>query len=64
MANGKHQRGSRAEALIRVMAPVLDAVLFVGDRLSRVLSRDDPDFVPARMAREGEVAPRGLRHRS
>jgi hypothetical protein len=27
-----------------------------------VLERDDPDYVPARMATEGDSAPRGLRN--
>jgi len=40
----------RVEALIRVMAPFLDAALFVGDRLSRLLERDDPDYVAPRTA--------------
>jgi hypothetical protein len=36
-------------------------MLAVGDRVSRVLVRSDPDYVPARMPYEGESAPRGLR---
>jgi hypothetical protein len=54
--------GSRIEPAIRIVAPVLDAVLLVGDRVSRILFRDDPDYVPARMPSPGEAAPRGLRH--
>jgi hypothetical protein len=53
----------RVETLIRVLEPFLDAVLFVGDRVSRLFERDDPDYVAARMASEGESAPRGLRSR-
>jgi hypothetical protein len=53
----------RIETGIRVVAPLLDLVLFVGDRVSRLLEPDDPDYMPARMAREGESAPRGLRPR-
>lgn len=52
----------RVETVIRVLAPALDGLLAVGERISRVLERDDPDYVPARMARDGESAPRGLRH--
>jgi hypothetical protein len=59
--NAKLRR--RIETAIRVMAPALDLVLAVGDRLSRLLEPDDPDYVPARMAHEGESAPRGLRTR-
>jgi hypothetical protein len=51
----------RVELVIRVFAPALDLLLLVGDRVSRVLDRDDPDHVPARMRFEGESAPRGLR---
>jgi hypothetical protein len=51
----------RIEAGLRVVGPLLDLVLAVGDRISRVLERDDPGYVPARMAGEGESAPRGLR---
>jgi hypothetical protein len=51
----------RIETMLRFAGPVLDLVLAVGDRLSRVLEPDDPDYVPARMAGDGESAPRGLR---
>jgi hypothetical protein len=53
----------RIELAIRLAAPVLDLVLAVGDRVSRLITRDDPDYVPARMPSEGESAPRGLRPR-
>jgi hypothetical protein len=51
----------RIETMIRLLAPALDLMLAVGDRVSRVLERDDPDYVPARMSYEGESVPRGLR---
>jgi hypothetical protein len=51
----------RIEIAIRVIAPLLDLVLLLGDRVSGVLEPDDPDYVPARTTREGESAPRGLR---
>jgi hypothetical protein len=41
-------RVRRVEALIRVAAPALDLVLFVGDRLSRIAGRDQIDPEPAR----------------
>lgn len=53
----------RIEAAIRVVSPLLDLLLAMGDRVSRVLERDDPEYVPARMPYEGESAPRGLRPR-
>jgi hypothetical protein len=54
---------ARIETAIRILAPALDLLLFVGERVSRVLERDDPNYVPARMPYEGESAPRGLRPR-
>jgi hypothetical protein len=57
--NARLQR--RIETVIRILAPMLDAMLLVGDRVSRLLERDDPDYVLARMPHEGESAPRGLR---
>jgi hypothetical protein len=50
----------RIEAGLRVVGPLLDLMLAGIDRASRVLEHDDPDYVPARMAHEGESAPRGL----
>jgi hypothetical protein len=55
-------RGGRAEQLIRLASPLLDLVLIIGERISRLLEPEDRDYVPARMARDGEAAPRGLRH--
>jgi hypothetical protein len=57
--NAKLRR--RIEIGIRVVAPLLDLMLLVGDRVSRLVEPDDPDYRPARMARDGESAPRGLR---
>jgi hypothetical protein len=51
----------RIERLIGAFAPLLDLLLAVGDRASRLLERDDRNYAPPRMAREGESAPRGLR---
>jgi hypothetical protein len=41
-------RVRRVESLIRVAAPMLDLVLFAGDRLSRVAGRNQIDPEPAR----------------
>jgi hypothetical protein len=54
---------ARIETAIRILSPVLDLMLFAGERVSRVLERADPGYVPARMPYEGESAPRGLRSR-
>lgn len=51
----------RVERVIGMLAPLLDLLLAVGDRVSRVLDPDDPDYVAPRMAPHGESAPRGLR---
>jgi hypothetical protein len=40
---------ARFEALIALGAPVLDLVLSVGDRISRVVAPED-DYVPVRAA--------------
>ena len=40
-------RRRRVEAVIRVAAPLLDLVLFAGDRVSRVAGRNDVDPEPA-----------------
>jgi hypothetical protein len=53
----------RIETVIQVASPLHDLVLAVGDRVSRMLERDDPDYELARMQFEGESAPRGLRPR-
>jgi hypothetical protein len=49
--------------VLKLASPLLDLVIAVGERVSRVIEPDDPSYVPARMAREGESAPRGLRPR-
>ncbi len=51
----------RIETMIKLVSPALDLMLAVGERVSRILVRDDPDYAPARMPYEGESAPRGLR---
>jgi hypothetical protein len=47
----------QVESFIRLIAPALDVVLAVGDRVSRVVSRDDIEYYPPRMRRE-EPPPR------
>ena len=38
----------RVETLIRLMAPGLNLVLTAGERLSRIVEPDDPEYYPAR----------------
>ena len=52
--------GGRIEMLIRLTAPLLDLMLAVGERLSRIVEPEDVDYVPARMFGDGKSAPRGL----
>jgi hypothetical protein len=47
----------RIESLIRVMAPGLDLLLAVGDRMSRIVERDDAEYYPPRVTRD-ESPPR------
>ena len=54
----------RIELAIRVAAPFLDLMLAVGDRVSRLVTSEDPNYVTARMPSEGESAPRGLAPRA
>jgi hypothetical protein len=54
----------RAELIIRVAAPLLDLSLAAGGLVSRVLSREEPGYMPARMAGPGDAAPRSLRPRA
>ena len=48
---GQLQTRRRVETVIRLMAPALDLVLAVGERVSRVVERDDPEYYPPRVAR-------------
>lgn len=48
----------RVETVIRLMAPALDAVLAVGDRVSRIVERDDPEYYPPRVERGPAGPPR------
>ena len=45
----------RIEALIRVMAPALDVVLFAGEQVSRVAGRNEIDPEPPRRIGDREV---------
>jgi hypothetical protein len=45
----------RVETLIRLMAPALNLVLAAGERLSRIVEPDDPEYYPARV--EGAEKP-------
>jgi hypothetical protein len=40
----------RIEGLIRLAAPALDVVLLIGDRVSRVVEREDVEYYPPRVS--------------
>ena len=46
---------ARIETGIRLAAPALDLLLAAGDRLSRIVERDDLDWVPPRRALTSET---------
>jgi hypothetical protein len=52
---------ARIEALIGLAAPVLDVVLYAGDRVARVAGRNDIDPEPPRRLSQAERESRRLR---
>ena len=42
----------RIESLIRLAQPGLNLVLAVGERLSRIVEPDDPDYYPPRLTHD------------
>lgn len=49
----------RFESLIRLAAPALDLVLAVGDRVSRLVEREDVEYYPPRTTEQPpDQAPR------
>jgi hypothetical protein len=47
----------RVESVIRVMAPALDLVLAAGDRVSRIVAREEVEYYPPRVTRPPETLP-------
>jgi hypothetical protein len=47
----------RVEGVIRLMAPALDLVLAFGDRVSRIVEREDVEYYPPRVTRGSETTP-------
>ena len=48
----------RIEGLIKVMSPGLDVVLAVGERISRIVEREDVEYYPPRVTRESAPPPK------
>jgi hypothetical protein len=53
---GQLRTRRRVESVIRVIAPALDLVLAVGDRLSRIVEREDAEYYPPRVMRRRDSA--------
>ena len=47
----------RFESLIRLAAPGLNLVLAAGERLSRIVEPDDPDYYPPRLTEDAPPEP-------
>ena len=56
MTAGQLRTRRRVEGVIRVMAPMLDVVLAVGERVSKVVEPEDSDYYPPRVTRHSEPA--------
>src|SRR3954469_24207005 len=48
LTSDQRRRRERIETLIRLAAPGLNLLLAVGDRVSRIAERDDPEYYPPR----------------
>ena len=52
------RRRERIEGVIRLAAPALDLVLAVGERVSKIVEPDDPEYYPPRVSRESAPPPK------
>ena len=52
MTPGQLRTRQRIEGLIRLMSPALDVVLAVGERVSRIVEREDSEYYPPRVTHE------------
>jgi hypothetical protein len=48
----------RIEGVIRLMTPMLDAVLAIGERVSKAVEPEDTEYYPPRVTRHSESTPR------
>ena len=51
------RKREQAETFIGLVAPALNLILAVGDRLSRIVERDDPEYYPPRPRTGAEPPP-------
>ncbi len=57
MTPGQLRTRRRIEGAIRLMTPMLDLVLAVGERVSRIVEPEDSDYYPPRVTRHAERPP-------
>jgi hypothetical protein len=58
MTPGQLRTRQRIEGVIRLMTPALDAVLAVGERISRVVEPEDVEYYPPRVTHESPPPPK------
>ena len=58
MTPGQLRTRQRIEGVIRLMTPALDAVLAVGERISRVVEPEDVEYYPPRVTHESAQPPK------
>jgi hypothetical protein len=54
MTAGQLRARRRIEGVIRLMSPMLDVLLAVGERVSKVVEPEDSDYYPPRVSRPSE----------
>jgi hypothetical protein len=54
MNAGQLRTRARVEGVIRLMAPFLDTVLAVGERVSKIVEPEDTEYYPPRMTTRPE----------
>lgn len=57
MTPGQLRTRRRIEGAIRLMTPMLDLVLAVGERVSKIVEPEDGDYYPPRVTRHSERPP-------
>jgi hypothetical protein len=58
MTAGQLRTRRRVEGVIRLMSPMLDVLLAVGERVSKVVEPEDGDYYPPRVTRPSERPPK------
>jgi hypothetical protein len=57
MTPDQRRRREQVEGVIRLMAPALNLVLAVGERMSRIVEPEDTEYYPPRPASTGGPPP-------